>query len=1016
MEIGIVRPVNITNEMRMAYLDYAMSVIVSRALPDARDGLKPVQRRILYAMLREGMRFNQRYSKCAGIVGEVLKKYHPHGDAAVYDALVRLAQPWNMRYPLVDGQGNFGCFTGDTKIKLLDGTERTFAELAELPPNEIFYVYSVDQQGQIVVGEGRFSRITRPLAQLVELTFADGSQVRCTPDHRFMLRDGTWRAAQDLTSDDSLMTGSFDVVPDAASDDQLVLQTATAAYASVQQLATAYNTRHGQMLVSCPAPLAVATTSHQRVVSVRWLDERVPVYDITVNEHHNFMLANGCVVHNSIDGDPPAAYRYTEARLTEIAEELLADIDKNTVDFRPNFDNEHMEPKVLPALLPNLLLNGASGIAVGMATNIPPHNLGELCDAIIHLVDNPEATVEDLLKILPGPDFPTAATILGTEGIVNAYSTGRGQITLRARAHIEEGSRGAFIIVVTELPYQVNKARLQERIAELARDRKIEGVRDVRDESDRSGMRLVIVLKQDAQPKKVLNALYKHTQMQTTFGVNMLALVEQGQQPRVLTLKRMLQEYIEHRREVIRRRTEFDLEKARARAHILEGLKIALDNLDEVIRTIRESRTAESARNNLMRNFSLSEAQAQAILDMQLRRLAALERKKIEDEYREVIKLIAELEDILANPTKVLFLIKEDLHRIKEKYGDERRTRILPDVDGEVSDEDLIPDVRVLITLTDRGYIKRQDANTYRTQRRGGRGIKGMMTREQDLVRHILTCNTMDNLLFFTDRGKVYQLKAHEVPDAGRTAKGLPLVNLISLEPGEQVTSVLAVPDFDDGEYLVMTTVNGKIKRTLLREYSQVRSNGLIAIDLEEGDILGWVCMSHGHEDILMTTLRGQTIRFKQEEVRSTGRDTKGVNGINLGDNDRVVGMDLVRTGADLLVVTAKGIGKRTALEEYPAKGRATGGVITIKLRPNDEVAAARVVTHNSLLTFITSQGIVMRTSADGISQLGRATQGVTILSPNDGDRVASLSVEEPEEEAESENGHATMLISPNGA
>jgi DNA gyrase subunit A len=821
MEIGIVRPVSITTEMRTAYLSYAMSVIVSRALPDARDGLKPVQRRILYAMYSEGLRANQRYSKCAGIVGEVLKKYHPHGDSAVYDALVRLAQTWNMRYPLIDGQGNFG----------------------------------------------------------------------------------------------------------------------------------------------------------------------------------------------SVDGDPAAAYRYTEARLTQIAEELLFDIDKNTVDFRPNFDGEHKEPVVLPARLPNLLLNGAAGIAVGMATNIPPHNLTELCDAIIHLIDNPETTVEDLIKIMPGPDFPTAANILGTEGILAAYSTGRGQITLRAKAHVEEANRGAFNIVVTELPYQVNKARLQERIAELAKDRKIEGVRDVRDESDRSGMRLVIILKQDAQPKKVLNALYKHTQMQTTFGINMLALVEDGRQPRVLTLKRMLQEYIEHRREVIRRRTEFDLAKARDRAHILEGLKIALDNIDAIIRTIRDSRTAESARNNLIRNFSLSERQAQAILDMQLRRLAALERKKIEDEYNEVIKLIAEFEDILANPRKVLHLIQTDLREIKEKYGDARRTRIVPDVTGEVSDEDLIPDIRVLISLTSRGYIKRQNTDTYRTQRRGGRGIKGMITREQDIVRHLLTCGSLDNLLFFTDRGKVYQLKAHEVPDSSRTAKGLPLVNLISLEPGEQVTSMLAVPEFD-GEYLVMATQNGKIKRTALREYSQVRSNGLIAIGLEEGDVLGWVRVSHGNEDILLTTARGQTIRFAQSEVRPMGRPATGVNGINLAANDRVVSMQLAEEGADLLVVTAKGFGKRTSIAEYPTKGRATGGVITIKLRTStDEVAAAAIVRETSLLTFITAAGVVMRTSADEISQLGRSTQGVTIVNLNAGDRVSALSVEEPEEG----DTDSPTIISPDG-
>lgn len=756
MEIGIVRPVNITTEVRSSYLDYAMSVIVSRALPDVRDGLKPVQRRILYAMLREGLRHDQRYSKCAGIVGEVLKKYHPHGDSAVYDALVRLAQPWNMRYPLVDGQGNFGCFTGDTKIKLLDGTERSFAELAQLPPDDIFFVYSVDDWGHIVVGEGRHSRVTRRNAQVIELTLDDGAIVRCTPDHRFMLRDGTWKEAQHLSIEDSLMAGYFDTAPvnERTNDYLRVLQPATGEYEFVHHLADSYNAERGlAAAVSAPfvrhhknfnrfdnrpaniAPsyfadfeelLAIATTYNHRVVSIRWLDERVDVYDITVDEHHNFMLANGCVVHNSIDGDPPAAYRYTEARLTEIAEELLLDIDKNTVNFRPNFDGEHQEPKILPALLPNLLLNGASGIAVGMATNIPPHNLHELCDAINYLIDDPEAGVEELVKIVPGPDFPTGATILGTEGIMNAYSTGKGHITLRAKAHIEEGSRGSYNIVVTELPYQVNKARLHERIAEMAKERKIEGIRDVQDQSDRTGMRLVIFLKQDAQPKKVLNALYKHTQMQTTFGVNMLALTEDGRQPRVLTLKRMLQAYIEHRQEVLRRRTEFDLEKARARAHILEGLKIALDNLDAIIRTIRESPDVETARNNLMTRFTLSELQAQAILDMQLRRLAALERKKIEEEYREVIKLIAELEDILANPNKVLHLIKEDLTKLKEKYGDARRTRIIPDVNGEVSDEDLIPVVRVLITLTDRGSIKRQSADVFRTQRRGGGGCAAL--------------------------------------------------------------------------------------------------------------------------------------------------------------------------------------------------------------------------------------------------------------------------------------------------
>ena len=814
MEIGIVRPRSITEEMRTSYLDYAMSVIISRALPDVRDGLKPVQRRILYGMWDMGIRHNLVYKKCARIVGDVMGKMHPHGDSSVYDALARLAQPWNMRGLLVDGQGNFG----------------------------------------------------------------------------------------------------------------------------------------------------------------------------------------------SVDGDSPAAMRYTEARLSALAEEMLFDLDKNTVDFGDNFDGTFREPAVLPARLPNLLLNGAAGIAVGMATNIPPHNLTELCDAIMLLIDNPEATVEDIIKVMPGPDFPTSGLILGTEGIMNAYSTGKGHITLRAKAHIEEAARSAYNIIVTELPFQVNKARLGERIAELVKERKIEGIRDVRDESDRTGMRFVIILKQDAQPKKVLNALYKHTQMQTTFGVNMLALVERGLQPRVLPVKRMLQEYVDHRQEVIRRRTEYELERARARAHILEGLKVALDNLDRIIQTIRDSRTRDSARNNLQSNFKLSEIQANAILELALGRLAALERKKIEDEYNEVIKLIGGLEDILANPRRILQLIVDDLKYLREKYGDARRTRIIPDANGEVSDEDLIPDVRVLVTLTERGYIKRIMADTYRTQRRGGRGIKGMETREQDVVDHILTCSTMDDLLFFTDRGKVYQLKCHELPDAGRTAKGLPLVNLVSLEPGEQVTSVLSVSDFDDGEYLIMATVKGKIKRTLLKEYSQVRSNGLIAIGLEPNDELGWVAMAHGSEDILITTRKGQTIRFNQDQVRPMGRPASGVIGINVADNDRCVGMGLVREGTQLLVVTTNGFGKRTEIDEYPVKGRGGGGVITIKLRAGDIVAAARVVTNNSLLTFITTSGIVMRTTVDGISSLGRLTQGVTLVNLKGKDRVASLSVEEAGDDEQHSN------------
>ncbi|MFN5060744.1 MAG: DNA gyrase subunit A [Chloroflexota bacterium] len=815
MDAGVIQNRNITDEMRTAYLDYAMSVIVSRALPDIRDGLKPVQTRILYGMWDMGMRANTAYKKSARIVGDVLGKMHPHGDSSVYDALARMAQPWNMRYPLIDGQGNFG----------------------------------------------------------------------------------------------------------------------------------------------------------------------------------------------SIDGDPPAAMRYTEARLSAIAEEMLFDIERNTVDFRDNFDGTYREPTVLPARLPNLLLNGANGIAVGMATNIPPHNLGEICRAIAFLIDNAEASVEDLVKIVPGPDFPTGGLILGNEGINAAYSTGRGQVTIRAKAHVEEGTRNSHQIIVTELPFQVNKARLQERIAELVREKKIEGIRDIRDESDRTGMRVVIMLKQDAQPRKVLNALYKHTQMQTSFGINMLALGERGRQPRLMTLKRMLQEYIEHRREIIRRRTEFDLDKARARAHILEGLKRAIDILDEVIQTIRDSRTRESARNNLMRDYSFSEAQSNAILDMQLGRLAALERKRIEEELAEIRKTIAELEEILANPAKLNSLIKADMKYLEEKYGDARRTQIVYGVNGEVNDEDLIPDVKVLITLSDRGYIKSQLPEVFRTQRRGGRGIKGAAMREEDVMNHILTCNTMHDLLFFTNTGRVYRLKAHEVPDASRTAKGLPLVNLIDLQPNEHVTSVLSVPDYDHAKYLLMATRRGKVKRTLLEEYSMVRSNGLIAIGLEDGDELGWVTTTAGDEDVVLTTRMAKTLRFKQAQVRSMGRPASGVRGIALREQDAVISMDIISpalaANSQLVTIAKNGKGKRTPINLYRPKGRGTQGMQTMGISEGDTIAIARVIDADMLLTFITSNGIVLKTQASQIRACGRAAQGVRVLSLDENDSVVAMAADEPEDDTQ---------------
>jgi DNA gyrase subunit A len=807
MEIGIVQSVDIDDQMRSAYLDYAMSVIVARALPDARDGLKPVHRRILYAMHDMGMRANAPYKKSARIVGEVLGKYHPHGDQAVYHAMARMAQDFSMRYTLVDGQGNFG----------------------------------------------------------------------------------------------------------------------------------------------------------------------------------------------SIDGDSPAAMRYTEARLNRMAEEMLSDIEKDTVDFGENFDGSLDEPLVIPARLPNLLLNGSSGIAVGMATNIPSHNLKELVDALTYLIDNydnlDDVTVEDLLKFIPGPDFPTGGVIVGSEGIRQAYSMGRGRIVIRGLAHIEEMQGNRFRIVVTEIPYMLNKTTLIERIAELARSGRIDAISDLRDESDRRGMSIIIELKRGSQPRKVLNQLYKFTPLQTTFGAQLLALI--NGEPRLLTLKRALLIYVEHRLDVITRRTQFDLNKARARAHILEGLLIALANLDDVIQTIRQSPDVETAKERLMSRFGLTDVQAQAILDMQLRRLAALERQKIEDEHRELLQHIEYLEDLLAHPKKMLNLIKEDLIDVAEKYGDERRTRIAFGASGDLNEEDLVADEATLISITERGYVKRVAAKTYRSQRRGGKGVKGHTTRDEDEVLMLLPARTLDTILFFSDRGKVYSEKAYQIPDVGRTARGIPIVNILSLGPNETITAAVPVPSFEDASYCTMATSNGRVKRVILSEFASVRPSGLIAIGLAEGDSLGWVRLTGGDDEIIIVTENGQALRFSETLVRPMGRPATGVNGINLRDNDRVIGMEVVEAGGDLLVVTTKGHGKRTSLDEYTPKGRATMGILTLDkhaIPVVGKIAVARVVqAADDHITLISTNGIVMRTKAKSIAQLGRATRGVRVMNLIEGDAVATM-------------------------
>ena len=798
---------DIDKEMRTAYIDYAMSVIVSRALPDARDGLKPVHRRILYAMHEDGITSDKAYRKCATTVGSVLGRYHPHGDSSVYDAMVRLAQDFTMRYPLVDGHGNFG----------------------------------------------------------------------------------------------------------------------------------------------------------------------------------------------SVDGDSPAAMRYTEARMSKISELMLTDIEKNTVDFMPNYDDRLQEPTVLPARIPALLVNGSSGIAVGMATNIPPHNLSEVIDGIIKVIDNPETTIEELMEVIKGPDFPTGATILGKEGIKEAYTTGRGKITMRAEAEIEEMSGNRQRIIITSLPYQVNKAKLVKTIADLSKEKKIEGISEVRDESDRKEKtRVVVELKRDARPQVILNQLYKHTQMQETFGAIMLALVDG--EPKILTLRQCLDCFIGHRKEVILRRTKFELDKALARAHILEGLKIALDNIDEVINIIRSS--YDNPKERLMERFGLSDIQAQAILDMRLKTLSGLQREKIEEEYNELMKLIAHLKDILSSATLVYDIIKEELLEIKEKYGDDRLTKIVPAA-GEFNAEDLVKEEQTVVALTHFGYIKRMPIDIYRSQRRGGKGITGIATREEDFVKQIFTASTHDTILFFSNKGKLYKLRGFEIPEAGRTARGTAIVNLLNLDAGEKISAVIPIQNFAEGKYLLMATKNGLIKKTALTEYNSARRTGLQGITLKEDDELITVRLTDGEDNVVLVTREGMCITFDEKEVRPIGRVSQGVIGIRLDEGDEVIGMESVIAGgkgATLLAITENGFGKRTELDEYRVQIRGGKGVITYKITPKTEkLVGARIATEEDDVMLITDTGTIIRLNVKDISVLGRSTQGVTLMRTNDGGKVVSIETLTPE-------------------
>jgi DNA gyrase subunit A len=964
---------DLEDEMRKAYLDYSMSVIVARALPDVRDGLKPVQRRILWSMHEMGLRNDRPFRKCAAIVGEVMGKYHPHGDVPIYDALVRLAQDFAARYPLVQGQGNFGCFSGDTKVELYNGEQRTLAELVDMAHRGARVdVFTVDAHRNVRIKPMRAPRLVRRSDPVVKVTLESGAEIVCTPDHRFMLRDGTYREAQQLKPKDQLMPFARSSIPERL---------------------------HRTGAFPIPASLT------QKVTKVEPAG-RADVYDLTVDVTQNFALAAGIFVHNSIDDDPPGASRYTEARLAAISAEILADIDKNTVDFIPNYDNRHEQPSVLPARVPNLLVNGSAGIAVGMATNIPPHNLREVVAATKRLIEDPDLTNDDLCETILGPDFPGGGTIYRFEeeknvetgkservdGIRRAYANGRGRIVMRAKAHKEDMRGGREAVVVSELPYAVNKASLIEKIAELVQNKKLQGISDIRDESDREGMRIVIEVKRDDSADRVLNNLFKHTAMQSAFNLNMLALVDQA--PRVLSLKEVLQHHIDYRREVIRRRTEFDLAKAKERAHILEGFKIAHDNIDAIIKLIRAHKGQEQLLiGKLREGFGLSEAQAKAILEMQLRRLSGLERDKLQQEYEATIKLIAELESILASPRRILTLIKADMDELAEIFGDDRRTEIRDDVPGQFTDEQLVADEDVVITLSSRNYAKRMPLSTYRAQHRGGRGVIGMQTREEDDVEHLVVARNHDKLYVFTDRGRVFALKVYELPDASRTAKGTPIQNILeAMQQGERVSALVALRDTTTTQFLMMATRKGFVKKTALSEYATVRRAGLIAIALRKGDELAWVAPCGKDDRIILATRKGKGICFKASDARPMGRPTQGVTGIRLQKGDEVVGMGIARPRTEVLSVTANGYGKRTAVEEFPTQGRGGQGVILASLGPKTgDVAAMQMVDEGSQeILLISTTGVVIRTPLDQIRVLGRPTMGVKVMTTGDA-KIASI-------------------------